>query len=110
MPARDTGRSQNGCRLTGENGLDGLYEFRVMPFGVCNGPATFQRLMQHALRGFGEFCNVYSDDMIVFSTSVDEHLEHLYLVFDRLRDVGVKLHPVKCEFASPILLWARYYS
>ena len=80
---------------------DGLYEFRVMPFGVCNGPATFQRLMQHALRGFGEFCNVYIDDMIVFSSSVDEHLEHLCRVFNRLRAVGVKLHPVKCEFASP---------
>ena len=80
---------------------DGLYEFRVMPFGVCNGPATFQRLMHHALRGFGEFCNVYIDDMIVFSSSVGEHLEHLQLVFDRLREVGVRLHPAKCEFASP---------
>ena len=48
-----------------------------MPFGVCNGLATFQRLMHHALRGFGEFCNVYIDDMIAFSSSVDEHLEHL---------------------------------
>ena len=61
---------------------DGLYEFRVMPFGVCNGLATFQRLMLHALRGFGEFCNVYIDDMTVFSSSVDEHLEHLCRVFD----------------------------
>ena len=57
--------------------------------------------MQHALRGFGEFCNVYIDGMIVFSSSVDEHLEHLHRVFDRLRAVWVKLHPVKCEFASP---------
>ena len=47
------------------------------------------------------FCNVYIDDMIVFSSSVDEHLEHLQLVFDRLREVGVRLHPAKCEFASP---------
>lgn len=91
---------------------DGLYEFRVMPFGMCNGPATFQHLMQHALRGFGEFCNVYIDDMIVFSSLVEEHLEHLRLVFDRLREVGVRLHPVKCEFASPKvdLLGARDYS
>ena len=47
------------------------------------------------------FCNAYIDDMIVFSSSVDEHLKHLGLVFDRLKDVGVKLHPDKCEFASP---------
>ena len=80
---------------------DELYEFRVMPFGVCNGPATFQRLMHHALRGFSEFCNVYIDDMIVFSSSVGEHLEHLQLVFDRLREVEVRLHLAKCEFASP---------
>ena len=46
---------------------DGLYEFRVMPFGVCNGPATFQRLMQQTLRGLGECCSVYIDDMVVFS-------------------------------------------
>ena len=63
---------------------DSLYEFRVMLFGVCNGPATFQRLMRHTLRGSSEFCNVYIDDniMIVFSSSVDEHLKHLRLVFD----------------------------
>ena len=61
---------------------NGLYKCRVMPFGVCNGPATLQRLMQHAFRGFSEFCNVYIDDMIVFSSSVDEHLEHLHRIFD----------------------------
>ena len=53
---------------------DGLFEFRVMHFSMCNGPATFQRLMHHALEGCSELCNVYIDDMIVFSSSVDEHL------------------------------------
>ena len=46
-------------------------------------------------------CNIYIDYMIVFSSSVDEHLEPLHQVFDQLRAVGVKLHPVKCEFAFP---------
>lgn len=80
---------------------DKLYKFWIMPFGVCNGPAKFQWLMQHALRGFGEFCNVYIDDLIVFSSSANEHLEHLWLVFDQLRAVELRLHLVKCEFASP---------
>jgi len=65
--------------------MDGLYEFRVMPFGLCNAPATFQRLMQKALRGL-PFCSVFID-IIVFSDSMDAHLEHLKQVFDRLRQI-----------------------
>ncbi len=42
-------------------------EFQVMPFGLCNASATFQRLMQRVLAGFESFCSVYSDDIIVFS-------------------------------------------
>ena len=84
---------------------NGLYEFRVMPFGVCNGPATFQRLMQQTLRGLGDFCNVYIDDMIIFSSTVEDHVRHLRLVFDRLRAVGLKLHPAKCDFASPEVMY-----
>ena len=76
--------------------FDGLYEFRVMPFGLTNAPATFQRLMQSVLTGMSEFCSVYIDDVIVFSESVGEHTKHLQLIFDRLKKVGLKLHPLKC--------------
>ena len=72
--------------------MDGLYEFRVMPFGLCNAPATFQRQMQKALRGL-PFCSVFIDDIIVFSDSMDAHLEHLKQVFDQLRRIRLKLHP-----------------
>ena len=81
--------------------MDGLYEFRVMPFGLCNAPATFQRLMQKTLAGLSAFCSVYIDDVIVFSRSLEEHLDHLSQVFSRLRKVGLKLHPSKCQFAFP---------
>ena len=60
----------------------GLYEFQVMPFGLCNAPAVYQRLMQHVLQGFNpqegpDFMSVYLDDVLIFSETLDEHLEHL---------------------------------
>ena len=80
--------------------MDGLYEFRVMPFGLCTAPVTFQRLMQKALRGL-PFCSVFIDDIIVFLDSMDAHLEHLKQMFDRLRQIRLKLHPQKCCFMYP---------
>ena len=61
--------------------FDGLYEFKVMPFGLCNAPSTFQWLMQRTLRGMSHFCNAYIDDMLVFSDTVEEHIDHLRFVF-----------------------------
>ena len=83
----------------------GLFEFLRMPFGLCNSPATFQRLMQAILAGLEwKSCYVYIDDILVFSKSWEEHLTHLQQVFDRLRQSGLTLKPVKCSFLqeSPI--------
>ena len=77
----------------------GLFEFTRMPFGLCNAPATFQRLMQVVLAGLEwDFCFVYVDDILVASKSFDEHLLHLKLVFERLRQAGLRLKPTKCNF------------
>ena len=84
--------------------FEGLYQFRVLLFGLCNGPATFQWLMQYVLRGLGRdnpFCHAYIDDIIVHSDSVQEHVNHLLQVFERLRLVGLKLHPNTCRMAYP---------
>ena len=83
----------------------GLFEFRVMPFGLTNAPAVFQRLMQQLLMPLNpkngvEFVNVYIDDVIVFSATLEEHLEHLKLVITRLVEAGLKLQPAKCHFAQ----------
>ena len=78
----------------------GLYEFTVMPFGLTSAPSTFQRLMQRVLSGLSEFCAVYLDDIVVFLSSIQEHLEHLRVVFERLSEANIKLKPSKCQFAK----------
>ncbi|XP_003370753.1 retrovirus-related Pol polyprotein from transposon 412 [Trichinella spiralis] len=76
----------------------GLYQFRVMPFGLCNAPATFQRLMETVLCGLHwTTCMVYLDDIIVFSKDATEHLEKLDEVFSRLQGAGLKIKPTKCQ-------------
>ncbi|KRX61767.1 Retrovirus-related Pol polyprotein from transposon 17.6 [Trichinella sp. T9] len=76
----------------------GLYQFKVMPFGLCNAPATFQRLMETVLRGLvGSDCLVYLDDVIVFGKTAEEHTARLREVFRRLREVGLKIKPEKCR-------------
>ena len=79
-------------------GGGGLYRFLTMPFGLCNAPATFQRLMERVLRGLQwEVAVLYIDDIIVFADTVESHLQRLGAVLDRLRQAGLKLKPEKCE-------------
>ena len=78
---------------------EGLYEFNVMPFGLCNGPATFQRLMNLLLAGVQwSSCLVYLDDIIVLGRTFEDHLKHLSQVFQRLREAKLKLKVKKCSF------------
>ena len=78
-----------------------LLHFKVLPFGLTNSPATFQRLMGHILRGLEYTCAlIYIDDTIIFSKTVDEHLGHIEEVFKRLRDANLRLNPKKCKFAK----------
>ena len=78
---------------------EGLFEFNVMPFGLCNAPATFQRLMDSVLAGLQwSACLVYIDDIIIMGKSFDDHMSNLRTVFERLRQAGLKLHPGKCQF------------
>ena len=76
----------------------GLFEFCTAPFGLTNMPATFQRVMELALRGLSwTSCLIYLDDVIVFGTSVTDHLTKLQQILERLRQANFKLKPTKCE-------------
>lgn len=80
----------------------GLYEFNRMPFGLCNAPATFQRLMQSVMHDYiFRILLVYLDDLLCYSNTFSEHVANLEKIFQRLREVGVKLQPSKCLFAQP---------
>ena len=76
----------------------GLYQFTVMPFGLCNAPATFERLMERLLRGLQwQVAVVYLDDVIVWGRTFEEHHQRLTTVLERFRTAGLKLKPKKCD-------------
>jgi len=78
-----------------------LYEFKVLPFGLVTAPATFVTLMNRVLEGYIiKFCYIYMDDIIVFSKNEELHLQHLRLIFERLRDAKLSINLKKCSFAK----------
>ena len=74
---------------------DGHYEFLRLPFGLKNAPAVFSQLM-HRVFGNLSFVKIYLDDITIHSKTADEHFEHLEIVFQRLRDINLKLNHEKC--------------
>jgi hypothetical protein len=79
----------------------GHFEFLVMPFGLTNAPSTFQALMNDVLQPFlRKFVLVFFDDILVFSRSRSEHLQHVKLVFQTLRENKLALKQAKCSFGA----------
>lgn len=77
----------------------GHYEFARMPFGLKNAPATFQRLINSVLRDLiNKICVVYLDDILIFSTSFQEHICNIKTVFRKLREANLKVQINKCKF------------
>ena len=76
----------------------GFYHFRRMPFGLQGPPATFQWMMDCLLTGLQDCVSSYLDDLIIFSNTWDEHLDHLDTVFTRLEEAGLTTKPRKCQF------------
>jgi hypothetical protein len=81
---------------------NGLWKWKVLPFGLTSAPATFERLMEKVLSGLQwKTLLLYLDDVIVFGASFTQHLERLKEVLRRLRAAGLKLKPSKCELLRP---------
>ena len=78
----------------------GLFEYNVMPFGLTNAPGVFQRLMSTVLRDMNHFSLAYLDDVIIFSSTLEEHLKHISMVFDCLKEHNLKMKISKCKFAQ----------
>ena len=70
----------------------------MVPFGLAQAPAYFQALISEVLKGLSHFMIAYLDDIIIFSKAEEEHLQHLEIIFQRLREAGLKLEWSKCSF------------
>ena len=78
---------------------DAFLEYTVMPFGVRNAPATFQRLVNTVLSGLSG-CEAYFDDIVVYSKTWEEHIQQLRVVFGRLSEANLTLNLANCEFGQ----------
>ncbi len=94
-------------RKTGFSTPLGNYEWTRMPFGLVNAPSTFQRMMNKVLHKL-EHCRAYIDDIIIFSRTWAEHIEHITAVLERLLAAGLKLKLSKCTFGAAALKYLGY--
>ena len=95
MESEDIPKTAFTCHL-------GLYEFNVMLFGLKNTPLTFQKLMNEVLMEYlDKFVIVYIDDLLIYSKTFEEHIEHIRKIFEKLREVNLMVKLKKCKFCLP---------
>lgn len=84
----------------------GQYQYLRLPFGLSTGPSSFQCLMARIFHGIN-FKSVlcYIDDLLIYSQTFDDHIQHIQEVFKRLKDANLKLHPGKCQFGVSKIMY-----
>lgn len=90
--------SNRACEIAAFVTPRGLYSYSVMPFGLRNAPARFQRLMNHVI-GDMQGCAVYLDDVVIYSDTWDVHLQRMRELFIRLAEAKLTVNLFNCEFA-----------
>jgi hypothetical protein len=87
----------------------GLFEYNVVPFGLCNAPAAFQHLMNDVLREYLDvFVVIYLDDVLIYSENASEHKRHVRMVLEKLRQAGLYAKPEKCQFSVEEVAFLGY--
>ena len=77
---------------------DSKYQWNIVLFGLATAVSTFQYLMSKVLTGVNNFAFMYLDDVLIFSQSYKDHLQHLHTVFQKFKEVGFKIKLSKCQF------------
>ena len=86
-----------------------LYQFNVMPFGLQGAPTTFQRMMDQLLKELEDFAAAYLDDLVIYSSSWGEHLDHIRQVMDHLRGAGLTAKPRNANLLWPsAAIWGMW--
>ena len=85
---------------------DGLFEYTVMPFGLCRAPSDWQAFINNILREYlDQFCTAYADDILIYSDNLKEHRRHVRLVLQKLREAGIQADINKCDFDSKEVIY-----
>ena len=87
----------------------GRFEFTRMPFGVKNAPAIFQELMQTILHDTTGFATAYMDDVVIYSSSWEDHVRHIKAVLDRLKAANLTVNPTKCVWGGKTMTFLGHH-
>ena len=102
------GLSENSKAKTAFVTPFGKYQFEAVPFGLAQAPANFQQLISMMLQGCSGFAMAYLDDIIIFSKNEAEHLKHIEIIFQKLKEAGLKLKKSKCDFFKKEIHYLRH--